>query len=138
MRRITGAILRVTVPAIIMRSACRGEARKTPAPNRSMSYRDDTVAIISMAQQARPNVIGNKADFRDQFTSASRLVVRIFASNCRSRRLIFVFPLLLQIKGDCQGLPRPRVPRAQRAFRQSPRSIPFERSLLPRVPESDQ
>src|SRR6185295_6693386 len=91
MRRITGAILRVTVPAIIMRSACRGEARKTPAPKRSMSYRDDTVAIISIAQQARPNVIGNNADFRDQFTSASRLVVRIFASNCRSNKLICAF-----------------------------------------------
>src|ERR1700675_817334 len=88
MRRITGGILRATVPATIMRSACRGEARKTPAPNRSRSYRDDTVAIISMAQQARPNVIGHKADFRDQFTTASRLVVRIFASNCRSKKLI--------------------------------------------------
>src|SRR5437667_1462614 len=94
MRRITGAILRATVPAMIMRSACRGEARKTPAPKRSMSYRDATVAIISMAQQARPNVIGHKADFRDQFTTASRLVVRIFASNCLSRKLIyFYFPL---------------------------------------------
>src|SRR4029077_8109781 len=88
MRRITGAILRVTVPAMIMRSACRGEARKTPAPKRSMSYRDATVAIISMAQQARPNVIGHNADLRDQFTTASRLVVRIFASNCLSRKLM--------------------------------------------------
>jgi hypothetical protein len=41
-----------------------------------------------MAQQARPNVIGHNADFRDQFTTASRLVVRIFASNCLSRKLI--------------------------------------------------
>src|SRR5262245_10431497 len=92
MRRITGAILRVTVPAIIMRSDCRGEARKTPAPKRSKSYRDEEVAIISMAQQARPNVIGHKADFRDQFTTASRLVVRIFASNCLSRKLICSTP----------------------------------------------
>src|SRR5262249_45335676 len=88
MRRITGAILRVTVPAMIMRSACRGEARNTPAPKRSKSYRDDEVAIISMAQQASPNVIGHKADFRDQLTTASILVVRIFASNCLSRKLI--------------------------------------------------
>src|SRR5438128_1014743 len=94
MRRITGAILRVTVPAMIMRSACRGDARKTPAPKRSKSYRDETVAIISIAQQARPKVMGHKADFRDQFTTASRLVVRIFASNCRSRKLISsYFPL---------------------------------------------
>src|SRR4026209_358790 len=94
MRRITGAILRVTVPAMIIRSACRGEARKTPAPNRSRSYRDETVAIISIAQHARPNVIGHKADFRDQFTTASRLVVRIFASNCLSRKLIRSTPPL--------------------------------------------
>ena len=49
---------------------------------------DDTLAIISIAQQARPNVIGHRADFLAQFTTASRFVVMIFASNCRSRRLI--------------------------------------------------
>src|SRR6185295_9562658 len=97
MRRITGAILRDTVPAMIMRSACRGDARKTPAPKRSRSYRDDDVAIISIAQQARPKVIGHKADLRDQFTTASRLVVRIFASNCRSRNLISSIPHELEL-----------------------------------------
>src|SRR6185295_11034388 len=95
MRRITGAILRDTVPAMIMRSACRGDARKTPAPKRSRSYRDDEVAIISMAQQARPKVIGHNADLRAQLTTASRFVVRIFASNCRSGKLIFV-PLFVK------------------------------------------
>src|SRR5437867_12459572 len=88
MRRITGAILRVTVPATIIRSDCRGEARNTPAPKRSMSYREDTLAIISMAQQASPKVIGQSADFLDQFTTASRVVVITFASNCRSKTLI--------------------------------------------------
>ena len=34
---ITGAIRTHTVPATIMRSDCRGDARKTPAPYRSMS-----------------------------------------------------------------------------------------------------
>ena len=62
---------------------------------RSISYREDTVAIISIAQQARPNVIGNNADFRDQFTNASRLVVRIFASNCLSRE-----PINDSVKGE--------------------------------------
>src|SRR5215510_8938011 len=94
MRRITGAILRVTVPATIIRSDCRGEARNTPAPNRSMSYRDETLAIISIAQQARPNDIGHKADFLAQFTTASRFVVKIFASNCLSRKLIWSYFLL--------------------------------------------
>ena len=31
------AILKLTVPATIIRSACRGVARKAPAPKRSMS-----------------------------------------------------------------------------------------------------
>ena len=38
----------VTVPATIIRSDCRGDARKTSAPNRAMSYRDADAAIISM------------------------------------------------------------------------------------------
>src|SRR5215211_7510699 len=109
MRRITGAILRVTVPATIMRSDCRGEARNTPAPNRSRSYRDDTLAIISMAQQARPNVIGHKADFLAQLTTASRLVVMMLASNCRSKKLT-VPPSAL---------------------------VPFQRPFFPGVPKSD-
>src|SRR6476661_4912072 len=92
MRRITSAILRDTVPATIIKSDCRGDARNTPAPNRSMSYRDDTVAIISIAQQANPKVIGHNADFRAQFTSASKLVVITFASSCRSRKLILYSP----------------------------------------------
>src|SRR5581483_5930451 len=87
MRRITGAIFRVTVPATIMRSDCLGEARNTPAPKRSMSYRDDTVAIISIAQQANPNVMGHSDDFRAQHTKASRLVVRMFGSSWRSKKL---------------------------------------------------
>src|SRR5262245_65681592 len=54
-----------------------------------------------MAQQARPKVIGHKADLRAQFTTASRLVVRIFASNCRSGKLISsYFPLSRRIDWD--------------------------------------
>src|SRR3712207_3210221 len=92
MRRMTLAIFRETVPATIIRSACLGEARNTPAPNRSMSYRDETVAIISMAQQASPNVIGHREDLRAQLVKASRVVVITFASNCRSRTLIVSVP----------------------------------------------
>src|SRR2546425_11765407 len=84
MRRMIGAILRVTVPATIIRSDWRGDARKTPAPKRSMSYRDDTVAIISMAQQASPNVIGQSEPLRHQLMAASRVVVTMLASSDRS------------------------------------------------------
>src|SRR5260221_351796 len=54
-RTTWGAIFLVTVPATIIKSAWRGEGRNTSAPNRARSKRDMVVAIISMAQQARPN-----------------------------------------------------------------------------------
>src|SRR5881628_2083835 len=41
-----------------------------------------------MAQQASPKLMGQREDFRAQFVTASRVVVRTFASNCRSRTLI--------------------------------------------------
>jgi hypothetical protein len=66
MRLSTGAILRVTVPATIMRSDCLGLGRKTSAPKRAISKRDVLAAIISMAQQARPKVSGQTEDFRAQ------------------------------------------------------------------------
>src|SRR3712207_2681707 len=57
-----------------MRSACRGEARKTSMPNRARSYRPAPVAIISIAQQARPKVAGHRLLLRDQLTTFSTLV----------------------------------------------------------------
>src|ERR1017187_2154595 len=69
MRFRTGPILRVTVPATIMRSDCRGLGRKTSAPNRAMSKREVLEAIISMAQQAKPNVSGQSADLRAQLNT---------------------------------------------------------------------
>jgi hypothetical protein len=50
-----------------MTSDCLGVARKM-TPNRSKSYREAPDAIISMAQQARPKVMGHKADLRAQLT----------------------------------------------------------------------
>src|SRR5579872_7486189 len=73
--RITGAILLATRPAMIMRSDCRGEPRITSAPNREMSYRDPIMDIISMAQQARPNDIGQIEFFRPQLMALSSVVV---------------------------------------------------------------
>ena len=76
----TGAIFFVTVPATIIRSDCRGEARNTSAPKRAMSKRDADAAIISMAQQARPNVIGHMLDSRAQLIACSRVVVITLSS----------------------------------------------------------
>ena len=69
MRFSTGAIFSVTVPATIIRSDCRGLGRKTSAPNRAISKRDVLEAIISMAQQASPNVSGQSADLRAQLNT---------------------------------------------------------------------
>jgi len=66
MRFTTGAIFKVTVPATIIRSLCRGLGRNTSEPKRAISNRAVDEAIISMAQQAKPNVIGHTADFRAQ------------------------------------------------------------------------
>jgi hypothetical protein len=40
-----------------------------------MSYRDETAAIISMAQQARPNVMGHNEPFLAQLTAFSTVKV---------------------------------------------------------------
>src|SRR3954466_10301286 len=72
--RITGAILFDTRPAINIRSDCRGEPRKTSAPKRAISKRDALIDIISIAQQARPNDMGQIEFLRAQFTARSRVV----------------------------------------------------------------
>src|SRR5438105_2553224 len=59
---------------MIIRSACRGEGRKTSAPKRAISKREAPMAIISMAQQARPNVMGQMELLRTQFTALSSVV----------------------------------------------------------------
>ena len=75
MRRTTGAILIETRPERISRSAWRGEARKASKPKRATSTRAATIDIISIAQQARPNVAGNSALARAQATALSSVVV---------------------------------------------------------------
>src|SRR5271155_4556747 len=75
--RITGAILFDTRPAIIIKSLCRGDGRKTSAPKRAISKRDAPIDIISMAQQARPNVIGQMEFLRIQLTVESSVVMTI-------------------------------------------------------------
>jgi hypothetical protein len=61
------------VPATIMTSHCRGEGRNTSAPNRARSKREAPVAIISMAQQARPKVIGQSELARPSDSILSRV-----------------------------------------------------------------
>src|SRR5579863_495632 len=72
--RMTGAILFETRPAMIIRSDCLGDGRNTSAPKRAMSKRDAPMDIISMAQQARPNVMGQMEFLRIQLTALSRVV----------------------------------------------------------------
>src|ERR1041385_3321628 len=75
MRRSTGAIFRETRPETIITSACRGLARNTSEPKRARSFRDEVAFIISIAQQARPNVAGQSEDLRAQLISESSRVV---------------------------------------------------------------
>src|SRR4051794_28155735 len=75
-RTTCGAIFLVTVPATIIRSAWRGEGRKTSAPNRAKSYRAMVVAIISIAQHAKPNCKGQTEFLRPQLYNSSRDVVK--------------------------------------------------------------
>src|SRR5579871_3706210 len=70
---MTGAILLETRPAIIMRSDWRGEPRKTSAPKRAISNREALIDIISIAQQAKPNDMGQMEFLRAQLMAWSSL-----------------------------------------------------------------
>src|ERR1700694_1453371 len=83
MRRSAGAILRETRPATIIRSDWRGLPRNTSAPNRAMSYREQLIAIISIAQHASPKVTGQIEDRRAHCTIFSTVVVRTGISDSR-------------------------------------------------------
>src|ERR1039457_6296219 len=72
--RNTGAIFFDTRPAMMIRSDCRGEPRNTSAPNRAMSNRDALIDIISIAQHAKPNDMGQIEFLRAQFTALSKVV----------------------------------------------------------------
>src|SRR2546428_7173876 len=84
--RLTGAaIFQVTVPATIMRSDWRGEGRNNSAPKRAMSYRGIAVAIISIAQQARPKATGQSEERRAQLTMPSTVESMMFCLSDSSR-----------------------------------------------------
>src|SRR3546814_3264240 len=73
--RNAGAILLHSVPATIITSDWRGDARGA-APKRSMSYRGMLTWIISTAQQARPKVIHHSDPVRAHWNSSSVDVTR--------------------------------------------------------------
>jgi hypothetical protein len=75
MRRSAGAILRERRPATIIRSDWRGLPRNTSAPKRATSGSEQLIAIISIAQQARPKVTGQIEEPRAHCTIFSTLVV---------------------------------------------------------------
>jgi hypothetical protein len=81
-----GDILSVTAPATIIISLWRGDGRKTSAPKRAISKRGPPEAIIPIAQQARPNVIGQIADLRAQLKTWSTVVMSARSSNRRSSK----------------------------------------------------
>src|SRR5581483_7603479 len=56
---------------MIMRSDWRGEPRNTSAPKRAMSKREALMDIISMAQQASPNDMGQMEFLRAQLIAWS-------------------------------------------------------------------
>src|SRR5437764_124906 len=60
-----------------MRSACRGVAENRSMPKRAMSKRGLPTAIISIAQQARPNCAGHTEFFRAMLSSFATVVSRI-------------------------------------------------------------
>ena len=66
---MAGAILFVNVPATIIKSDCLGVALKI-TPNLSQSYLLTVACIISTAQHANPNVIGQKEPCLAQETTA--------------------------------------------------------------------
>src|SRR5256885_12182519 len=91
---MTGAIFKVGVPATIIKSDWRGLGRNTPAPKRSMSKREAPVAIISIAQQASPKVIGHNADLRAQLKTKSTVVVMMpLDDSIISSRSLAITPL---------------------------------------------
>jgi hypothetical protein len=63
----------VSVPATIMRSACRGDGLKISDPKREISQVAILATIISRAHQARPKVTGQIEYFRPQLTTLSRM-----------------------------------------------------------------
>src|SRR5882762_9970217 len=70
----TGAILFTMVPAIMITSACLGEALATSNPNREKSYLAPATAIYSIPQQLVAKVKGHKEFDLAQLMISSNLL----------------------------------------------------------------
>src|SRR5665811_1045656 len=86
--RTMGAIFFVTVPATIMRSAWRGEARNSMPQRSGRSQRDIEALIISIAQQASTNWSHHSDWRRPQLKRKSIEVTNTFLSKRSSIRPI--------------------------------------------------
>src|SRR5713101_5032960 len=148
-RRTRLAILKLTVPATIIRSAWRGVARNAPAPKRSRSNRLAPVAIISMAQHARPNVMGHMLDSRAQLIACSSVVAMTLSSrnvpssqpmNVTSKTRIAYFVRgsleFFSCADECGGFLDRRRPCCGALRRGA--SDPIQVAALPQVGEPDQ
>jgi hypothetical protein len=62
-------------------AAWRGDERNASIPKRAMSYRLETIDIISIAQQARPKVSGHIDFVWAQFTAFSSVVSPRYCSS---------------------------------------------------------
>src|SRR3981081_814989 len=76
-RRITGAILFETRPAMIIRSDWRGDPRITSAPKREISNRDPIMDLISQAPHSTPYHSGQIEFFLAQLIAFPTVVVII-------------------------------------------------------------
>src|SRR5712671_5740913 len=62
---------------MLIKSDWRGEPRNTSAPKRAISKREADIDIISMAQQAKPNDMGQMEFLRAQLMALPSVVVTI-------------------------------------------------------------
>src|SRR4051812_15105592 len=112
-RTTCGAIFFVTVPETISRSAWRGDGRNTSDPKRAMSKRAIEAAIISIAQQARPNCSGQTDLLRPKLTRSWIVVSRmpLRRSSSRSASLTTEGELLvislISFPFEVAAMPRP-------------------------------
>src|SRR5207244_12993399 len=116
-----------------------GDARNSPIPQRDRSYWPAPVAIISIAQQARPNVAGHIDCFRAHPTARSSDVNRTPRSTSSSTSS-GVFPRCTpSIRSTGTGgrlLPRNRP--VARALAHDGALLPIEPALLPDVDVGDE
>src|ERR1041385_1251816 len=106
---------------MITRSLWRGLGRKTPAPKRSISNLPAPVAIISMAQHARPKVIGQSADLRAQLTTGAAMST-VLAPTVRRIEFMIESTVVKTKPSSCSAIGPIELS-----------SRPFQRTLAPRV-----